>query len=158
MLWCVTRKSVPRALPLSLKQIPRSKEAARRLINPWNYHIPRNRSVGTKLWKYRHKIELFTLIGVKAGGAPPVVFQSSAKDSNQVEESHGALRSVLGAASITSNHFSLKNVLRQWFVSRACRSENNAVTHTYIWTIIRRFLFLFFFLSFSRSLCHDTAR
>lgn len=71
-----------------------------------------------------------------------MVFQGSTEDSNQVEESHGALRSVLGAASITSDHFSLKNVLRQSFVSRARRSENNNAGRTYIWTIIRSFLFL----------------
>lgn len=76
---------------------------------------------------YKYKIKLFTLS--ECNGASPwctaVVFQRSTEDSNQVEESHGALRLVLRAVPITSNHFSLKNVLRQLFVSRACRSENN---------------------------------
>lgn len=81
--------------------------------------------------KRRHKIELFTLDGSAGRCTAAVVFQGSAEDSNQVEESHGALRLVLRAASITSGHFSLKNVLRQFLVSRARRSENNARTvHT----------------------------
>lgn len=74
-----------------------------------------------------------------------MVFHSSTKDSNQVEESHGTLRLVVRAASITSDHFSLKNVLRQWLVSGGCRSENK-VHRMYIHPDDNKELFSFFLL------------